>query len=1044
MGRTTKVALVTLALVFTVERVRSQQPQTRLVDFASDIRPILTKNCQGCHQGGAAPSGLRLDSAAALLEGSISGKVIVPGNAAESLLVRRISDKTGVRMPPIGPLLSDAAIALIREWVDQGAKVPEALLTVQPAVPKHWAYAKPERPALPAVKDAAWGRNAIDRFVLARLEKEGLKPSPQASRETLIRRVNLDLIGLPPTPAEVDAFVKDTRADAYERLVDRLLASPRYGERWATPWLDLARYGDSDGLRDDKQRVAWPYRDWVIKAFNQNMRFDQFTIEQLAGDMLPNATLDQKIATGFVRSSTLQTEGGTDPEENNWNAQVDRATTVGTAWLGSTIGCAQCHNHKYDPFTQKQFYQMVAFFNNVAFVDQPRRRGGGTAFSNAKQYIEPSIDLPTPEQAQKRDALNRELKEYEKQLNDSSPAFQQRQADWEKAVLAFEKEWQPLHPSRLVSTNGTTLTAANDNSILASGKNPDSDSYTLEAQTPLQEITGIRIEALPHPSLPGGGPGRDYYGNFVVREVNVEAGMSPQNLSKVSIQEARADEVMPNLLDAHSKLKQTWIVDATRALMAYQTGTGTESAAPPGRLRYQLLLIPEKPLTIGRNGLIRVTVVQQSEVNGVNLGNFRVSVTSAANPKFVLDVRATLRPLLSIPVERRTPEQAAALTAYYRTVATELAPVREKIAALRKQIADLRIPTALILEEDSSVQHPSTYIRMRGAFVSKGDLVDADVPAFLSPLPKDVPPNRLGLAKWLVSGDHPLTARVRMNQIWENIFGRGIVETTEDFGTQGSAPSHPELLDWLATEFVAKGWDTKAMQRLIVTSSSYRQSSAVTPALLEKDPNNVLLTRGPRFRVEAEMVRDIALSAAGLLSAKMYGPPVKPYQPEGLWTWISNETEEWKVSPGEDRYRRGVYIFNRRSVRYPSLTVFDAPNREVCLARRNHSDTPLQALTTLNDPAFFEAAKKMAQRILTEGGASLSSRASYGFRLATARAPRANELDKLLSSFHKTQQIYEGNPKEAEALSGNPDAELAAWIMFSNAMLNLDETITKR
>ena len=1037
-----RVLLVALALVLGAGRVRSQQPPARPVDFATDIGPILAKNCQGCHQGGAAPAGLRLDSPVALLQGSISGKVIVPGNATESLLVRRISDKSGVRMPPIGQPLSDANISLIREWVDQGAKIPEALLTGQPASPKHWAYIKPVRPAVPIVKDAAWGRNAIDRFVLARLEKEGLRPSPEASRETLIRRVSLDLIGLPPTPAEVDAFVNDTRPDAYERLVDRLLASPRYGERWATPWLDLARFGDSDGLRDDRQRVAWPYRDWVIKAFNQNMPFDRFTIEQLAGDMLPNATLDQRIATGFVRSSTLQTEGGTDPEENNWNAQLDRATTVGTTWLGSTVGCAQCHNHKYDPFTQKQFYQIVAFFNNVAFVDQPHRRRGGSAFSNAKQFDEPSIDLPTPEQAQKRDAFNQELKEYEKQLNDSSPEFQKRQADWERDVLAAEKQWRPLHPAKLVSTDGTTLTAAADNSVLASGKNPDSDSYILEAAAPLQEITGIRIEALPDPSLPGGGPGRDYYGNFVVRNVEVEAGASAQTLSKVPIKDVLADEPMPNLLDAHSKIKQTWLVDATRGLMAYQSGTDT--AAAPGRLRYQLLLIPEKPLNVGPSGSVRVTIVQRSEVSGVNLGNFRVSVTSAANPKVVLEVRATLRPLLSIPVERRTPEQATALTGYYRTVATELAPVRRKIAALRQQIVDLHIPTALIMEEDTSVEHPSTFIRLRGAFVSKGDQVDADVPSFLGPLPSNVPPNRLGLAKWLVSGDNPLTARVRMNQIWETIFGRGIVETTEDFGTQGSAPSHPELLDWLATEFVDKGWDTKAMQRLIVTSSTYRQSSAVTPELLERDPANTLLARGPRFRVEAEMVRDIALSTAGLLSAKMFGPPVKPYEPEGLWTWISNETEAWKVSPGEDRYRRGVYIFNRRSVRYPSLTVFDAPNREVCVARRDRSDTPLQALTTLNDPAFFEAAKGMAQRILTEGGTSLSSRASYGFRLATSRAPRPKELDTLLSGFHKAQQNYEGHLKEAEEVSGKPDPELAAWVMFSNALLNLDETITKR
>jgi hypothetical protein len=1041
--RTWKRSLLVLSLLgIPTALMRSQQPAPKAVDFDADIRPILAKNCQGCHQGGAAPADLRLDSPAAVLTGSISGKVVVPGKASESLLVKRITDKTGVGMPPTGRPLAESEIALITAWIDQGARMPA---TQQAAAPKHWAYIKPVRPALPTVKNTAWGLNAIDQFVLARLEKEGLKPSAEAAKETLIRRLSLDLIGLPPSPAEVDAFVADTRADAYERLVDRLLASPSYGERWATPWLDLARYGDSDGLRDDHQRVAWPYRDWVIKAFNQNMRFDQFTIEQLAGDMLPNATLDQKIATGFVRSSTLQTEGGTDPEENNWNAQVDRATTVGLTWLGSSVGCSQCHNHKYDPFTQKQFYQMVAFFNNVQFVDQPRRRGSGTAFSMSKQYTEPKIDLPTPEQAQKRDEINRELKEYEKQLADTSPAFYARQAAWEKAILDFENEWKPLRPTRLVSTNGTTLTLAADTSILASGKNPDTDDYIVEGAAPLQEITGIRIEALPHASLPGGGPGRDYYGNFVMRAVNVEAGATAQTLTKVAIKEIRADDVMPNLLDAHTKLSQTWIVDATRNLQAYQNGTLEDrDKDKTGRVRYQLLLIPEKPLKAGPNGTLRVTLVHFSEVSGVNLGNFRISVTGSTTPKFLLDIKASLRPLLNIPRPNRTPEQAEALTAHFRTVDVELASTRQKIAELRKRIDDLRIPSALVMAEDTSVEHPTTYVRLRGAFVSKADVVEADVPAFLGGLPPGAPPNRLGFAKWLVSGENPLTARVRINQIWETIFGRGIVETTEDFGTQGFAPSHPELLDWLATEFVSNGWDTKAIQRLIVTSSTYRQSSTVTTELQERDPGNALLARAPRFRVEAEMVRDIALSAGGLLSAKMYGPPVKPYQPEGLWMWIENERQDWVMSSGEDRYRRAMYTFNRRSVRYPSLMVFDAPNREVCIARRNHSDTPLQALTTLNDPSFFEAAQSMAQRILKEGGSSAPSRASYAFRLATARVPLPKELDTLLSGFEKSRQYYQRNLKEAEALAGSPDADLAAWTMFSNAILNLDETLTKK
>jgi mono/diheme cytochrome c family protein len=1101
--------------------MHSQPQAAKSVEFARDIQPIFAKSCQGCHQGGAAPADFRVDSPAELLKGSISGKVIIPGKASESLLIKRISDKSTLGMPPSGPLPADE-IALISTWIDQGAKVddpfsatvlpilksncyqchsgnePKAQLHLDvkslalkggvsgPAIlpgnskdsrllhrvmgaggqaqmplggkpltaeqiavlrqwidngavwpdglaaasapPKHWAYVKPVRPALPAVADEAWVRNPIDQFILARLEKEGLKPSPQASKEILIRRLSLDLIGLPPTPAEVDAFVADTRPDAYERLVDRLLASPHHGERWATPWLDLARYGDSDGWTQDHQRPsAWAYRDWVIKALNDNMPFDQFTIQQLAGDLLPKATINQKIATGFVRSSMLQTEPGTDAAENSWNAQIDRASTVGTVWMGSTIGCAECHNHKYDPFTQKQFYQMVAFFNNSAYTPEVE----DPLYHKKNAYGEPLLDLPTPEQAQKRDEINREMQTYKDKLNDVSPDFQKREGSWEQTILDFEKQWHPLRPARLVSANGTTLTAAADGKILASGKNPDTDTYTLEAKAPLAQITAIRLEALPDPSLPQGGPGRDYYGNFMVNTVSVEAGPSADHLSKIAIKEILRDDDAPTVMDdPASQVKQIWVVNA---------------AGHPDRHRVQLLLIPEQPLKID-GGVIRVTIVHKSDVNGVNLGSFRISATDASNPKLVIDVPADLRPLLQVAREKRTPQETESLAAQYRTVAVELAPVRAKIAELQGKIDDLHIPKALVLAENPAVPHPTTYVRMRGAFVSKGDLVEADVPAFLGKLPAGTPPNRLGLAEWLVSRDNPLTARVTVNHFWETIFGRGIVETTEDFGTQGSRPSHPELLDWLAVEFMDNGWDMKAIQRLIVTSNTYRQSSAITPDLLEKDPFNALLARGPRFRVEAEMVRDIALEASGLLSQKMFGPPVKAYQPAGQWGWFPGSrpgTDVWQVSPGQDKYRRALYIFIRRSVRYPSLTVFDAPSREVCTARRPRSDTPLQALTTLNDPAFFEAAQALAARVLKEGGSDTSARVTFAFRLVTSRKPTAQELDTALSEYDKSLHYFEHNLKEAQAIAGQPNAERAAWTMLSNAFLNLDETVTK-
>jgi Protein of unknown function (DUF1553)/Protein of unknown function (DUF1549)/Planctomycete cytochrome C len=1041
--QTWKIFTMCGAVLVAALELRSQSPAAntaKTVDFAAQIQPILAKRCQMCHQGGAAPADLRMDTPAALLQGSISGKVIIPGNADDSLLVKRITQKQGVRMPLSGDPLSDAEIALIKTWINQGAKIPAgAALTAAQPVKKHWSYLKPVRPPLPEVKDTAWVRNPIDRFILARLEKEGLKPSPEASKETLIRRVSLDLTGLPPSPAEVDAFLADKRPDAYERLVDRLLASPAYGERWATPWLDLAHYGDSEGWTTDRQRVAWPYRDWVIQALNRNMPFDQFTIEQLAGDLLPHATTEEKIATGFVRSSMLLTEAGTDPEENNWYAQIDRASTVGTVWLGSTLGCAECHNHKYDPFTQKQFYQMVAFFNNAKFINDPPDDRTGY---DGNPFGEPKLELPTPEQAKKRDELQAELEKLQGRFNEVTPEFQKREAAWEQDLKTAEQQWQPLRPTRISALEGTTLTLQQDASILASGKNPDTETYVVEAAGPLSQITGIRIEALPDPSLPAGGPGRDYYGNFQVHEVNVEAGPAGSQVSKVAIKEALSDLPPPPVRgDPRFKMKQVWEVDETRAIPKDLKATGLN-----GRLRIQLVLIPDKPLEIPAGGVLRITVVHRAEITGVNLGHFRVSVTRADNPKAVLNIPAGLRPALEIAPEKRNAVQANKLLAQYRAVDQELAPVRQQISELQQQIEDLHIPTALVLSDDLSVKHPTAFIRMRGSFVSKGEEVQADVPSFLGSLAAGEPPNRLGLAKWLVSRDNPLTARVTVNHFWQTIFGRGIVETSDDFGTQGTPPSHPELLDWLAVEFMDNGWNMKAIQRLMVTSSTYRQSSDVTPELEEKDPANVLLARGPRFRVEAEMVRDIALKASGLLSTKMYGPAVKPYQPEGLWGWFPGSrvgTDIWNVSPGEDKYRRALYIYIRRSVRYPSLTVFDAPSREYCVARRPRSDTPLQALTTLNDPAFFEMAQAMGRRIEKEGGTTVSSRAVYGFRLATAREPEGAELDTLISAWDKSRRHFGSNPKEAEAVAGKPDAELAAWIMFSNGLLNLDETLTK-
>jgi hypothetical protein len=991
-----KLLPVVAAFLLIVTTLPSQPPSPENSEFATKVLPILKESCYGCHSGNRPVGGLRLDAR------SFAMRAITPGDGKDSRIIHRLQGLDNEPQMPFGmPALSADKIETIRAWIDKGAPWPDAL-----AGDEHWAYLKPVKPSPPAVKDEKWVRNPIDRFVLAKLEAEGLHPSPEASKETLIRRLSLDLIGLPPTPQEVEAFVKDTRPDAYDRLVDRLLASDHYGERWARMWLDLARYADSNGYEKDERRSMWPYRDWVIHALNSNMHFDEFAIEQVAGDMLPNATDSQKIATGFLRNSMFNNEGGVDPEENNWNIQLDRTTTVATTFLGATIGCAECHDHKFDPYTQKQFYQMVAFFNNAEFSK-----------TSSTPFTEPVLDLPTPEQAEKRDALNAQIKQWQSKLNDDSDAAKQKQAEWEQKVLDAEKSWQPLHPERAQSSGGSTLTVKPDGSVLASGVNPESDTYIIEAKAPIGGITAIRLEALPDTSLPRGGPGRDYYGNFMIRKVTVEGS---------TIEDTAMDENSgTGAQGPGTKFPQVWVVNVSKE-------------DDNKRLPRQMVMMLSKPAP---GGALRIAIEQATEAGHQGLGHFRLSVTNSETPERIVEVSATLRPVLGIPADRRTKQQTTQMTSRYRAEAAELKPVRDEIKALQKQLTALGIPTTLVMSENAAVTHPSATVRVRGSFTSKAEEVQAAIPEFLGKLPADQPQNRLALAKWLVSRDNPLTARVTMNHIWETYFGRGIVETTEDFGTQGSRPSHPQLLDWLATEFMDSGWDLKAMHRLIVTSATYRQSSKATPELIEKDPANILLSRGARYRVEAEMVRDITLAASGLLSPKIGGPSVFPYQPNGVWELpYEKDTDTWVMSQGEDRYRRGIYTFIRRAAPYPSLTVFDATSREYCTARRSHTDTPLQALTTLNDAAFFEAAQAMAKRVLKEGG---GSKIDYAFELVTSRKPVASEEATLNEALQTEEKYFSGHKKEAEAVANEPDAELAAWTMVSRDLLNLDETLTR-
>jgi uncharacterized protein DUF1553/uncharacterized protein DUF1549/cytochrome c len=1065
----------------------SAEIKGKTADFSRDIQPIFNSYCVSCHGPDMQQKGLRLDSAEAALKGSTTGKVVVPGNSNGSPLIRRLTGLEKPQMPFGGQPLDAEQIALIRGWIDEGAPVGAGLRPAPTAVHRHWAYVKPIQPTTPTVSTVAWCRNPIDYFVLARLDKEGVKPSPEASKETLIRRLSLDLIGLPPSPDEVRAFLADRSPDAYEKRVDRLLASPHYGERWARPWLDVARYADTHGYEKDDLRTAWEYRDWLIHALNDDMSYREFTVEQIAGDMQPHPTTAELVATGFHRNTMLNQEGGVDAEEYRWYALVDRVNTTASVWLGTTLGCSQCHDHKFDPFTREDYYKFLAFFDHEEYKKLDLGQGEGW-------IEEPQIELPTPEQGAKSKELNTQISNLEAVLNTSTPELERAQTQWETDVAQADSRWTVLRPDQVQSARGTTLRVVEDGSVLAGGSNPDTDIYTVTARTDETKITALRLEVMNDPSLPHNGPGRDAEGNFFLNEFELEAAPAASSgvPGKVVWKEAAADESLGgysvrNLVSAGPELKG-WSVDNTY---------------PNPPLRRQAVLVPKLPFGFEKGTILTIRLKQEMRFASRNLGRFRLSITTTAVPKEIVDLPARLRPVLAIPAEKRTAEQAKDMAAAYRAVSPLLDPVRKQIEGFKEQRDKLGIATALVMHERPDFERPSTYMHIRGSFAAVGDKVYAGIPKLFGPMPEDTMPDRLGLAEWLVSDENPLSARVEVNRLWETIWGRGIVETSEDFGTQGSPPTHPELLDWLATEFMRQDWSMKKLVRLIVTSSTYRQASAITPELEERDPYNRLLARGPRFRVEAETVRDIALDASGLLSTKIGGPSVFPYQPEGIWDRPYSD-EKWVESEGPDRYRRALYTFMRRTAPYPSLDTFDAPSREFCTVRRVRTNTPLQALTTLNDPAFFEAAQAMARRIVKESKPDEPDRVAYGFNLVVSRPPTKLETDRVLAYYHEELAHFRADPKAAlevigyvqprpagskesgvggqklEVRSQNSLAEigkeskqenaaksatspaklaptppevkapppanaseLAAWTMVSNVLLNLDETITK-
>ncbi len=983
------------------------------------------------------------------MRGGQSGPIIAPGKSGESSLYLRVAGiGEQARMPMGMKPLPPGEISAIKRWIDEGAIWPDAAAGGDASVRKHWAFIPPVKPAaLPA-----FSRHPVDAFVLARLAKEGLKPSPEADRTTLLRRLSLDLIGLPPAAAEVDAYLADRSTNAYEKQVDRLLNSPHYGERWARHWLDAARYADSDGFEKDKQRQVWFFRDWVINAFNRDLPYNQFIVDQLAGDLLPNATQDQHVATGFLRNSMINEEGGIDPEQFRMEAMFDRIDAIGKGMLGLTINCAQCHNHKYDPLLQEEYYKIFAFLNNAH---------------------ESNIAVYTPAEQQTRADLFRKIREIESELQHKSPDWAEKMAHWEAQVKGNQPVWVALEPEvDDISNGGQKYVPMGDASLLAQGYAPTKHRVKMTVKTNLPKIAAFRLELLNDPNLPLSGPGRSLKGTAALTEFAVEAlpvgAAAEAKPATIKIARATADVNPPEReLEAmfYDKSNRRRVTGPIEYAIDGNSDTAWGINAGPGRtnLPRKAVFNAESPIENAGGTMLTIYLAQQhggwnSDDNmNHNLGRMRLSIT--ADSKAVADpIPAAIREILAIPAAQRTAAQTQVVFGYWRTTEPDWSAANEQIEALWRQH-----PTGssqLVLNAREKMR--TTTMLTRGDFLKPGKAVDPGVPAFLNPLPAGADATRLGFARWMTDRQAPTTARAFVNRVWQSYFGTGIVATAEDFGKQSEAPSHAELLDWLAVEFMeptTKGvqpWSVKHLHRLIVTSKTYRQSSAVSKELLEKDPYNRLLARGSRIRVEGEIVRDITLAASGLLSTQIGGPSVYPPAPDFLFQPpTSYGPKQWHEDKGDNRYRRAVYTHRYRSVPYPMLQNFDAPNGDASCVRRSRSNTPLQALTSLNEPLFMEAARAMARKTLSEGGKTDAERLTFAFRRTVARKPGEAEKNELLALLEKQEQRYKSNldwawemvaPSSWERLPLPPGAtiaQVAAWTAVSRVLLNLDETITK-
>ncbi len=992
------------------------------VQFNRDIRQILADNCYACHgpDKNKREADLRLDDPEDALAEHDGKKIIALGMPDQSELFRRLTtEDVDQRMPPVesGKTLSAQQIELVRKWIQQGAKFEE-----------HWSLIPPQRVQPPTVKNGDWPRNDIDRYLLARLEQIGVNPSADADRRTLIRRLSFDLTGLPPTPQEVDSFVNDSSAKAYEQLVDRLLSSEHFGERMAMYWLDIVRYADSAGYHSDNDRTVWPYRDYVIQSFNNNKPFDQFTMEQLAGDLLPNASNEQKIASGYNRLLQTTEEGGAQPKEYSAKYQADRVRNTSVIWMAATMGCCECHDHKYDPFATREFYQFAAFFADVQ--EKPVGRQDQTA-------------LPTPAQEAEMKKLDQKRQELVSQLDQSTPEITAAQDAWEKssiAKIAAAASWSVVRPDKSESAGGANLTIQEDGSLLATGNNPDKDTYTLSGKTAGDRVTAVRVEAITHPSHANKSLSRAN-GNFVLTEFELDIQQPGQPPQRSKFKQAVSDFDQPGHPIAQAidgNLETGWAVN------------GHVTAAD-----HRAMLVLESPVSVSPGTLFVFRLRHESPYAKHNIGRFRISTTGVDNPSLdnAAGIPAEVAAVLPVAGDQRSDTQRQAVTKYFRSIAKELAPIRDQIAQADRQKDEL---SKQFLQSLVTVSVTPRTVRIlpRGNWLDEsGEVVTPGVPKSLGTLAlPDGKATRLDLARWMASPENPLVARVFVNRLWKICFGQGIVKTLDDFGVQGEWPSHPELLDWLALEFRGSGWDVKHVLKLMVTSRAYLQSSQSSKDLRERDPANRWLARQASFRFDAEVVRDNALGVSGLLIRKIGGPSVKPYQPAGYWQYLNFPKREWQNDSGEDLYRRGLYTHWQRTFLHPSLAAFDAPSREESCCDRSRSNTPLQALALLNDPTYVEAARVLASRVIADGGTTDDQRLTFMFRQAIQRAPADTEAKMLRELVSKHREQYVASPAAADELlkvgaaptpSGMNSAELAAWTSIARVILNLHETITR-